>query len=163
MVKCRFSLQFLLVFILFTTTAAWAAGQLLTVRTHDAGMRKSASFTSRQTAKLLYGDTVTVLEQKGDWYLVRSQGATGWMHGNAFAGGGSGQASAGSADVDVTVSEREVSMAGKGFNSQVEKAYRSSHPEGYAKVDAMLRINFSPRELEAFLADGRASRQGRAQ
>ena len=53
-------------FLLFTATAAWATGQLLTVQAQEAQMRKSASFTSAQTAKLLYGDTVTVLEEKGD-------------------------------------------------------------------------------------------------
>lgn len=163
MAKYRFSLQCLLMFLLFTATAAWATGQLLTVQAQEAQMRKSASFTSGQTARLLYGDTVTVLEEKGDWYRVSGQGATGWMHNSAFAGSGSTQLSAGSGNVDPKVSEREVSMAGKGFNSQVEQAYRSSHPEGYAKVDAMLRINFSPSDLEAFLAAGKSSQQGGAQ
>lgn len=159
----RFALQCVFMVLLLAATTAWAAGQLLTVQTQDAQMRKSASFTSSQTARLLYGDTVTVLEEKGDWYRVSGQGASGWMHNSAFAGSGGAPLSAGSGNVDPKVSEREVSMAGKGFNSQVEQAYRSAHPEGYAKVDAMLRINFSPSELEAFLAAGRNSRQGGAQ
>ena len=163
MVKYRLSLLFLFIFLLLATTAAWAASQLLAVQAQEAQMRRSASFTSAQTAKLLYGDTVTVLEERGDWYHVSGQGATGWMHSSAFAVDGRVPLSAGSANVDPNVSEREVSMAGKGFNSQVEQAYRSAHPEGYAKVDAMLRINFSPSELEAFLAAGKASQQGGAQ
>ena len=163
MQKYRFSLQFLIMSLLLTATTAWGAGQLLTVQVQEAQIRKSASFTSGQSAKLFYGDTVTVLEEKGDWYRVSGAAATGWIHNSAFAGGRPAQFSAGSADVSAKVSEREVSMAGKGFNSQVEQAYRAAHPGGYARVDAMLRINYSSSELEAFLAAGRASRQGGAQ
>ena len=160
MAQRRFPLQICLVCILFAATVAWAAGQQLTVQVQEAQMRKSASFTSGQTAKLFYGDTVDVLEEKGDWYRVSGAGATGWMHTSSFAGGTPATLSAGSADVNPNVSDREVSMAGKGFNPEVEQAYRSAHPEGYAKLDAMLRINYSPSELEAFLAAGKASQGG---
>jgi len=100
------------------------------------------------------------LQEKGDWYYVSGAGTTGWIHNSAVARGRTASRSAGSGDVNVKVSEREVSMAGKGFSAEVERAYRAAHPAGYAKVDAMLRINHSPTALEAFLAAGR---QGGAQ
>jgi hypothetical protein len=163
MISRRFTMRFVIMVLLLAATSAWAAGQRLSIQVREAQMRKSASFTSSLTTTLVYGETVTVLEERGDWRLVSAVGVTGWMHSSAFGGGGSTQYSAGSADASAKVSEREVSMAGKGFNTQVEQAYRSAHPEGYAKVDAMLRINYSPGELEAFLAAGKESRQGGAQ
>jgi len=141
---------------------AWATGQLLTVQVQEAYLRKSASFTSGQSAKLFYGDTVTVLQEKGDWYQVSRADTTGWMHNSAIASGRAATLAAGSANVSAKANEREVSMAGKGFNAEVERAYRATRPEGYAKVDAMLRTNYSPSALETFLAAGRPSRQGGA-
>ena len=145
----------LLLFSLLWVTAAWAAGQRLTVQTQDAELRKSASYTSGVVSKLSYGETVSVLEEKGSWYRVSSGSGTGWMHNSAFAGGRPAGMSAGGADASAKVSDREVSMAGKGFNPEVERAYRSTHPEGYAKLEAMMRLNYSPGQLEAFLAAGK--------
>ena len=160
MTRYRFLMQFFIIALLLAATTALAAGQQLSVQVQEAQMRRSASFSGSLAATLVYGESVTVLEERGDWYRVRWAGETGWMHSSAFAGARTTAYSSGSDNVSAKVSEREVSMAGKGFNAQVEDAYRTTNPAGYAAVEAMLRINYSPGELEAFLAAGRDSRQG---
>jgi len=156
----RFSLHSLIVPALLAATMAWAAGQSLTVQVQEAQLRQGASFTSPPVAKLPYGAQVSVLEQKGDWYSVQSGTTTGWMHNSAFAAARPAQMTAGKSVTPANVSEREVSMAGKGFGQETARAYASAHPEGYAAVEAMLRVSFAPGELEAFLAAGQAGKGG---
>jgi len=159
----RFFFLFLIVSALLAATMAWAAGQSLTVQVQEAQLRSAASATSSLVAKLPYGTQVSVLEQKGDWYSVQSGNVTGWLHSTAFAAARPAQMTAGKGFASANVSEREVSMAGKGMDQETARAYASTHPEGYAAVEAMLRISFAPGELEAFLAAAQAGKQGGAQ
>ena len=149
--------------VLFLATAAWAVGKNLTVQVREVQMRTEASFASGLGATLHYGQVVDVLDSKGPWQRVSSGSDSGWVHQNALTDQRLGL-SAGGEDVAAGVGDREVTMAGKGFNSQTEQAYRASHPGGYAKVEEMLLITYPPDVLYSFLKDGRAgARQGVAQ
>jgi len=167
MANRRFPLQFFIAPLLLALLAAWpaahaAVGQQMTVQTQEAQVRQSPSFTSPVTAKLSYGDAVSVQEEKGDWVRVSRANAAGWVPKSAFAAA-KAQMAAGRATAGAKVSEREVSMAGKGFGPETEKAYTKAHPEGYAAVAAMMRFSYTPGELEAFLVAGQQPKRGGAQ
>ncbi len=158
----RGSLLFAAVLLSLAVTAL-AAGQSMTVRAREVQLRSTPSFTGKLTAKLLYGQSVSVLEENGPWLKVSAAGDTGWLHQGALSSRPLNLASGG-ADASAKASDREVTMAGKGFNAQVEQAYRRNHPEGYAQMEEMLKLNYSPKELSDFLAAGKLQpRQGAAQ
>ncbi len=149
--------------VLLLVASAWAVGKNLTVQVREVQMRTAASFTSGLGGTLHYGQVVNVLDSKGSWYQVNSGSGQGWVHQNALTDKSLGL-TAGGQDVGAGVGDREVTMAGKGFNAQTEQAYRADHPGGYAKVEEMLRINYSQEVLYKFLKDGQSgSRQGVAQ
>ena len=139
-----------------TAAAAWAAGQILAVQVREVPMRASPTFTGRPVATLTYGQTVSVMEEKGDWVRASGAGSAGWLHASALTERQLGLSS-GAQDAAAKAGEREVAAAGKGFNAETERAYRQGHPDGYAQVEAMLRIQYSPKELYAFLAAGALS------
>ena len=146
--------------MLLLVGTAWAVGQTLSVQVREVQMRTAASFTSGLAATLHYGQTVNVLEEQGAWLKVSSGGDSGWVHKNALTAQKLNLA-AGGQDAAAGANEREVSMAGKGFNANTEQAYRQEHPGGYAQVEEMLKNSYPPDVLYAFLEAGRASaRQG---
>ena len=149
--------------MLVMAATAWAVGQTLTVQVREVQARVGPSFTSRPTVKLAYGQTVSVLEEQGAWIKARGAGGEGWVHQGALAERRLDLAS-GSRDAASRADQREVAAAGKGFTAETEKAYRQNNSSGYAQVEAMMRFNYSPAELQAFLAAGKiAPRQGATQ
>jgi hypothetical protein len=99
------------------------------------------------------GDKLTVTGRKGDWYLVSAKGVNGCIHKSAvearsFASSGRGAATGGT-------SADEVSLAGKGFNPQVESGYRKNNKNlNYAAVDEIARLSVGEKALESFVLQG---------
>lgn len=146
--------------MLLLAGTAWAVGQTLSVQVREVQLRTAASFSSGLGATLRYGQSVNVLEEQGAWVKVSGGGESGWVHRNALTNKPL-NLSAGGQDVAAGVGDKEVSMAGKGFNAQTEQVYRQEHPGGYAQVEAMLKNSYPPDVLYAFLEAGQAVvRQG---
>jgi uncharacterized protein YgiM (DUF1202 family) len=110
-------------------------------------------FAGKSGSPLAYGDQVTVLQVNGKWVEVRYSmrtAFTGWTNSSNLtakrivASGGTGSASA-----------REVAMAGKGFNEEVENAYKSGSNLNYAGVDAVEAITVTENDLYSFITEGR--------
>jgi uncharacterized protein YgiM (DUF1202 family) len=110
-------------------------------------------FAGKSGSPLAYGDQITVLQVKGKWVEVRYSGRSsfsGWTNSSNLttkrivAAGGTGGASA-----------REVAMAGKGFNEEVENAYKSSGSLNYAGIDAIEAVTVPENELYNFIIEGR--------
>lgn len=137
------------------------AAQVMNVQVKEGQVRSTPSFVGKIVGKVGYGQTVNVLERRGDWNQVSVAGVGGWMHGSALTPddldlqSGSGAPS--------SVSGQEMALAGKGFNSQVEKEYRQSHGGDFAGVDRMERNTVPTETLMAFLKDGGVKPQGGAQ
>lgn len=156
----RLSFSFVLAMVILTMTmAAWAAHQVLTVQVREIQMRTAPSFTGRPSATLSYGQTVSVLEEQGIWVRASGAGGEGWVHRSALTDRRL-ELSSGARNVASKADDREVAAAGKGFTAEIERAYRQSHQDGYAQMEAMLRFSYSPTELYAFLSAGKlVSRQ----
>ena len=130
-----------------------AAAETLQVTTRENAVRSDCRFFAPVKLKVSLGDRLTVKGRKGDWYLVSIKGVNGCIHKSAvekrtFASSGRG-ASAGGTAAD------EVSLAGKGFNPQVEAGYRKSNKNlNYPAVDEIIRIQVSETALESFVLQG---------
>jgi len=130
-----------------------AAAETLQVTTRENAVRVDCRFFAPVKLKVSLGDQLTVKGRKGDWYLVSARGVNGCIHKSAvgsrkFASAGRGAASGGS-------SADEVSLAGKGFNPQVEAGYRKSNNNlNYPAVDEIIRIQVNEKALESFVLQG---------
>lgn len=130
-----------------------AAAETIKVTTRDNAVRSDCRFFAPVKLKVALGDLLTVKGRKGDWYLVSAKGVNGCIHKSAvesrsFAAAGRGARSGGA-------SADEVSLAGKGFNPQVEAGYRKSNTGlNYAAVDEISRITVSEKSLESFVLQG---------
>lgn len=71
---------------------------------------------------------------------------------------------AGKGNVDSVASSEDLTLAGKGFNAQVEAAYRQSNRAlDYATIDRMERLTVSQPQMSRFLADGGVLPEGGGQ
>ncbi len=142
-------------FLLFFMAADWAAGKRMSVQVRTAPLRATPSFLGKIGATLAYGDRVEVVETRADWMQVRLEdGRSGWLHASALSDKKIAL-KAGAEDVDAAASGKEVALAGKGFNKQVEEAYREKNAQlDFGRVDRMEKMNTTPQEREAFLKEG---------
>lgn len=135
---------------LFCTTVV---AETVQVTTRENAVRGDCRFFAPVKLKVSLGDSLTVSDRKGDWLLVKIKGTSGCIHKSAveqrtFTSSGSG-ASTGTASSD------EVSLAGKGFNPEVEAGYRKSGKNlNYEAVDEISRIQVSEKKLESFVTQG---------
>ncbi|MBF0320230.1 MAG: hypothetical protein HQL01_10570 [Nitrospirae bacterium] len=106
---------------------SYVFGETMQVVTKENAVRAECNFFSAVRAMVKYADTLDILSTKGDWYLVKFGDKEGCIHKSALN----------KTAVQLTKSEGgkhsaskdEVSLAGKGFNPQVEDAYKKKHPE----------------------------------
>jgi hypothetical protein len=143
----------IIVILLCSLSCLDASAETLRVTTRENAVRRDCRFFAPVKLKVSLGDQLTVKGRKGDWYLVSARGVNGCIHKSAvqsrsFAAAGRGAATGGA-------STDEVSLAGKGFNPQVEAGYRKSGKGlNYAAVDEIARISVSETSLESFVLQG---------
>ena len=141
--------------IAFSAFAQIARGGTLYAAAKSVALKASTGFFARTIGTLAYGDQVTVLQVNGKWAEVRSaanSSLSGWTASanlsakRVTAAGSSGSASA-----------SEIGLAGKGFNQEVENAYKSGGQFNYAGVDRTETISVPENDLQQFLINGRLS------
>ena len=143
----------IIVILLCSLFCLTAAAETIQVTTRENAVRGDCRFFAPVKLKVSLGDQLTVKGRKGDWYLVSAKGVNGCIHKSAvesrsFASAGR-RAATGGASAD------EVSLAGKGFNPQVEAGYRKSDKNlNYAAVDEIVRFTVSEKSLESFVLQG---------
>jgi len=144
----------LLMVLLLTTTLAWGREQL-TVAVKQASVRTQPRIFAKKMSTLAYGDQVEVLSSRRAWHQVRlADGRSGWLQQSALTREDL-QLSAGAHQTGTSASNEELTLAGKGFNSEVEKEYRQRNQRlDYTWVDRMETFSPSDRELQSFLRNG---------
>ncbi|WP_243369910.1 SH3 domain-containing protein [Geotalea sp. SG265] len=139
--------------ILLQLTGVALAADTARVIVKENAIREQCRFFSPVKTKIRLNDRLTVTAKSGDWYKVTFKGVSGCVHKSAveqksFKLGsimGSGK----------TASQDEVSLAGKGFNPQVEASYKGSHPEAdFHTVDTIEGFKVSGDSLDEFLRNG---------
>ena len=94
------------------------------------------------------------------FYLPKTGQLSGWIH-NAALAEKEIVLRAGDANVQKTASQREIALAGKGFNPQVENEYKKRNPNlDFEMIDRMERITVSDEKIRQFMMDGRLSPEG---
>ena len=145
---------FVFCLILFVTgfAAAQASkGGTMYVAVKTVALKSSTGFFASTKGSLNYGDKVTILQINGRNAEIRStsnSSITGWT---ATANLSVKQIVSGNTN---TASAREVALAGKGFNQEVENAYKTKGKLNYADVDKVETFSVNEAELKKFLEDG---------
>ena len=133
-----------------------ARGQNAWVSARTVTLKSSTGFFASNRGTVSYGDQVSVLQVSGKWAEVRTArtpAITGWMPAanlssrRIIASGTAGGASA-----------SELALAGKGFDRDVENAYRTGGNLNYADVDRTEAITVTPDQLLRFITEGRLAR-----
>jgi hypothetical protein len=126
-----------------------------TVITKENAIREYCKFFAPVKAHMKYNDSLEILSPEGDWFKVKFKSVVGCIHKSAVEKKtvsiwGSTQPSKGPG-----VSESEATLAGKGFNPQVESSYKKKHPEmKYNLVDNIEKSEISDKDLARFVVNG---------
>jgi hypothetical protein len=149
----------LLVLCLISSVAAAATVKVIT---QEAVIRKDKRFFAPALVRAPFGAALQELEKEGDWFRVNYQGNEGWIHKSAvqeqkfqLSSLAGGQAEEASRD--------EVALAGKGFNPEVEKAFRDKNPKmRYDLVNQVQAYRVEEQKLQAFIRAGNLREPGGA-
>ena len=92
-------------------------------------------------------------EEDGAWLKVQKGGKSGYLHSTAVSERKVVFKSTNS--VGKGGSDKDVILAGKGFNKEVEESYSQKKPNlNYSDVDKMERLSIGDSELASFIKDG---------
>lgn len=149
--------------VIFTGLTVFALEQkLMSIQVKKGTVRAQPSFLGKVVAQLNYGDRVAVQTEKGPWYFIDSPGANpdGWMHSSALSTKKI-VLKAGASDVEQAASSDELTLAGKGFNQQVEKDFKSKNPNvDFARINQMEKMVVSQKQIQVFIEEGKLSPKG---
>lgn len=127
------------------------AGGTLYVAVKTVELKSSTGFFASTRGTLNYGDRVTVLQVNGRFVEVRSannSSLTGWT---PSANLSARQIVPGNTSA---LSARETALAGKGFNQEVENAYKAKGNLNYADVDRVEAVTVTSTGIRRFLEEG---------
>ncbi len=136
--------------------------QRMSVQVQDGKLRSDPSFLGKIVGTVTYGEVVSVLRQQDPWFYVsnRTGQLTGWIHSSALTEKEIALR-AGDANVQKTASQREIALAGKGFNAEVEDEYKKSNPNlNFEWVDRMEKFIVSDDEIRQFIREGKLASKG---
>lgn len=134
-----------------------AAEKIAVVKTKENFIREFDRFYAPVKAKVQFEDQLQVIETKNDWLHVKFKDTEGWIHGTAVITSRkmTYKPVMLGAEIDPEAEEDEVTLAGKGFNAQVEKKVGEKNPElNFVKVDEIVNYEVSPGEINSFIKDG---------
>jgi len=147
---------FVLILILFTVGFAAAqikTGDTLYVSVKSVELKSGTGLFTSSKGNLVLGDQVTVTQVNGNNVEVKSakdSGVTGWTSSSNFS---TRQVVAAASS---TATAKEVALAGKGFNQEVEQSYKDHQSNlNFDDVDKIESINISDAELKKFMEEGR--------
>ncbi len=145
----------LAVFLVLIPAFALDVGDEPAVSVRTGELRSAPGFLARITAQVDYGESVEILEIRGDWLRVRSarSGDEGWLHVTAVAPKGDLRLERAEGSAVAGTTSREIALAGRGFNEKVEAQYKSEKGLDFALVDEMEEYGRPIEELAAFFAD----------
>ncbi len=132
-----------------------AGNSPLYVKVRQAKIRSQPKQWAPSVSNLKYGDRLDVLsEEDGAWLKVRKGGTNGYLHSTAVSERVVVFQTKGS--VASKGNDKDVILAGKGFNKEVEKSYASKKPKlNYREVDRMERMSVSDSDIASFVKAGK--------
>lgn len=142
----------LFLFFFYFTTLSWAESVM--VLTKENALREGPKFFAPVKIQVKYSDMLEVIDQEGDWYRVRFKNVIGYIHRTAIEKKIISLTETGRTQKHAP-SDAEVALAGKGFNPQVERAYKNKHPEmNYTLVNRVETFGATDTEVRDFIKKG---------
>lgn len=139
------------VMVLLMPVSVFAAS--LNVQVEEGQIRSTPSFLGEIIDKVVYGESVELVKEQGAWRMVNSKRKPGWIHQSALSESKIELAPGG--NVSEGASGKEIALAGKGFNADVENAYKAGHQQiSFAWVDAMEKFTVNNADIEQFIKQG---------
>ena len=146
---------------LSAAAALAATATIMSVQVNKAELRDAPSPFGKVVTSLAYGDKVSIQPQNGAWSQVNSSGQSGWLHNSALTKKTIVMKSG--AGAQTSASSGEMALAGKGFNSDVEKQFKDNHKEiNFAPVDKMEKIKIPVADIQEFAKEGKLQSAGGA-
>lgn len=112
-------------------------------------LKEKPSNFGKEIKTLNYADHVIVIKENGKWTNISLEdGTTGYVTTSSLtkrkirASG-------------FTASASELSLAGKGFNDEIENSYKQSGEGDFDSVDDMEKLTITNQELLSFIRDGK--------
>jgi hypothetical protein len=141
--------------ILLTAGSVSSDGGTVSVQVRTGQVRSTPSFLAPVVELVSYGDQVSMLQRQAGWAEVKTaKGQQGWLHESALSDKKI-VLNAGKDAARVDASGKEITLAGKGFNPETEKDFRSKHAGAdFASVDRMEVIKLTPEQIQSFLQAG---------
>jgi hypothetical protein len=133
--------------------AQFAPGSTVYVSAKTLKVKTSTGFFAGTRGILNYGAQVQILQVKGNWSEIQTRAGNslrGWVNTSNLT-----SKRISSSGTGTSASAKEVALAGKGFNQEVENAYRAEGSLNYAGVNAVEAVTVSDRDLYDFLVEGR--------
>lgn len=136
--------------------------QTMSVQIKDGKLRADPSFLGKVLGSVAYGDSLMVIKQQDPWFFVsgKNGGLSGWIHGSALTEKRIVLQS-GNEGVSKTASQKEVALAGKGFNADVENEFKKRNPNlNFDWVNRMEKFVVSDIEIVRFIREGDLKLEG---
>jgi len=144
---------------ILVTGVAFAATQTVTVIVKKASIRRDRQFYAPTIAEAQLGETFKVQERGSGWVKVGTKSGAGWLHETSVTAKEVAVSSA--VPAGGKVDDRDVANASKGFNPQVESAYRKKNPTAnFAAVDRMEKLEANDSAVQSFVAEGNIEQRG---
>ena len=156
MSKRRASLLSAVLFCFGVMVMCAAGDTVMSVQVKQSDVRSSPSGLGSIVAAVKLGDQLTVIEERGVWTKVSTAGGTtGWIPSSSLVKG-TIKINAGGKDAQVAASSDEMSLATKGFNSDVESKFKQENKNiDFTWVDRMQQFKVSLDDIRAFMKQGK--------
>ena len=125
----------------------------LSIQIEEAPVRSTPSFFGEIVDKAVYGDSVELVKEQGAWRMVKAKKKSGWLHQSAVSDAHVALTAGG--NVNSSASGKEIALAGKGFNVDVEKAYQTQHKQvSFEWINKMEKFTVKTADVRQFVKDG---------
>ena len=150
----------LIVVLLWLLAVVSSVAETSRVTVKKTAVKKSPRVFSKTLEMRLYADQVEVLERAKGWVRIElDDDKSGWVR-ESHLSKPELSLQVGVQMVNVAASDEELTLAGKGFDRQVEKAYRQQNADAdYTWIDRMESYRLDDVELNRFLTQGGLSPQ----
>jgi len=143
----------LALFVTGFASAQIGPGRVVYVSVKTIDLKSSTGMFAGTVATLNYGDEVTVKQVNGKYLEVTASGSssTGWAASEKFS---TKKIVTGSQTV---TSAKEIALAGKGFDQEIENTYSAQKQIDFENVDKVEAITADETELMLFIEKGNLS------
>ena len=154
----KFSSIILALISLTSINSSFAESETAFIQTRNASLQSEPKVLAKPLQKLSYGDRVQVISSNENWSKVTTSGLSGYIHNTALSS--RKLVLSNKANTKTTSSDSDISLAGKGFSSEVEKQLAATNGKlDFRSVDAMENLSVSQKQTLSFIKSGKLNQE----